>query len=103
MAVPSQEPPPNRGRGYCSDTESLLLIGSMLRYYVGGGVELIVIIFLQISLKPRSGVLGQLVIFDFETFYLSRALSIHVLSEAERRLMVNMNMGAAQRSRPAKP
>jgi hypothetical protein len=58
-------------------------------------------VHVKICLKPRSGVLGQLVIFDFGTFYLARGLSIHVLNEAERRLM--MNMGAPRRQRPTKP
>lgn len=57
--------------------------------------------FLQISLKPRSGVLGQLVIFDFGSFRLARGLSIHVLNETERKLV--MNMGQPRRQRPAKP
>ena len=56
---------------------------------------------LQISLKPRSGVLGQLVIFDFGTFYLARGLSIHVLNEGERKLVIDV--GTPRRARPAKP
>lgn len=59
------------------------------------------LISLQISLKPRSGVLGQLVIFDFGSFYLARGLNIHVLNEAERKLVINM--GRSHSQRPAKP
>ena len=50
----------------------------------------VIILYFQISLKPRTGILGQVIIFNFEEFYLVRGLSIQVLNEAERRLVINM-------------
>ena len=58
--------------------------------------------WLQISLKPRSGVLGQLVVFDFGSCYLVRGLSVHVLNEVEKKQMVNIGY-SQQNLRPAKP
>ena len=38
-------------------------------------------------LKPQVGVSGQLVIFDFGSFYMLRCLAVHVVSEHDRRLL----------------
>ena len=41
----------------------------------------------QVSVTPRSGTLGQLVLFDFGSFHLVQALMVHVLSEQETKLL----------------
>ena len=56
----------------------------------------------QVSLKPRSGVLGQLVVFDFGNVCLVRGLSVHVLNEMERGQMVGIGQ-PREAFRPAKP
>ena len=40
----------------------------------------------QVKLIPRSGLLGQLIVFDFESFLMVRGLAVHVLTEQELRL-----------------
>ena len=53
------------------------------------------------KLVPRSGLLGQLVVFDFESFLMVRGLSVHVLTEQELRLSELSE--TRDKSRPPKP
>ena len=46
-------------------------------------------LFTQIGLKPRTGLLGQIVLFDFGSFYMLRCLSIHVINEQDRRTLTS--------------
>ena len=55
----------------------------------------------QISLKPRSGILGQLVVFDFGAFQLVRGLCVHVLKEHEASLL--QNAGTPRQRKLEKP
>ena len=55
---------------------------------------------IQVSLSPRPGVLGQLVLFDFSSFYLVRCITVHVISEQEDR-MIKMSADTV-RKRPEK-
>ena len=41
----------------------------------------------QVTLVPRSGLLGQLVVFDFGSFIMIRGLAVHVLTEQESRML----------------
>lgn len=41
----------------------------------------------QVTLVPRSGLLGQLVAFDFGGFTMVRGLAVHVLTEQEVRIL----------------
>ena len=54
----------------------------------------------QVTLTPRPGVLGQLVLFDFSDFYLVRCITVHVVSEQEDR-MIKMAANTAKK-RPEK-
>lgn len=54
----------------------------------------------QVTLTPRPGVLGQLVLFNFSSFYLVRCITVHVVSEQEDR-MIKMAANAS-RKRPEK-
>ena len=47
-------------------------------------------IFSQIVFKPRSGVLGQSVLFNFGTFYMMRCLCVHVVNEQDRRTLLHV-------------
>ena len=57
---------------------------------------------LQISFKPRSGVLGQMVIFDFGNFYMIRYLCVHVINEQDRRLLSSNTQRQNKNNRPDK-
>ena len=50
----------------------------------------------QVTLTPRPGVLGQLVLFDFSDFYLVRCITVHVVGEQEDR-MIKMAANTARK------
>ena len=56
----------------------------------------------QIVFKPRSGVLGQMVIFDFGNFYMIRYLCVHVINEQDKRLLAPSTQRKFN-NRPEKP
>ena len=66
-------------------------------------VFLIVSFFSQIVFKPRSGVLGQSVLFNFGTFYMMRCLCVHVVNEQDRRTLLHVPISQKKiGSRPVK-
>ena len=48
-----------------------------------------------------SGILGQLVLFDFGLFYMARELTAHVLNDQEARLLQHSQLTKARK--PQKP
>ena len=52
--------------------------------------------YTQVTLTPRPGVLGQLVLFDFSDFYLVRCITVHVVGEQEDR-MIKMAANTARK------
>ena len=53
---------------------------------------------IQLTAMPQSGILGQLVLFDFGTFHIVRGLTMYVLNDQEARLLQ-----ISQSTRPKKP
>jgi len=53
---------------------------------------------IQLTVTPRSGILGQLALFDFGAFHMVRGLTVHVLNDQEARLLQ-----ISQSTRPKKP
>ena len=47
----------------------------------------ILFVRLQVAFRPRYGLLGQVVLFNFSTFQMVRCLSAHVVNEQEARLL----------------
>ena len=56
---------------------------------------------MQVTVMPRSGILGQLVLFDFGPFYMARGLTVHVLNDQEARLLQHSQSTKAKK--PQKP
>ena len=56
---------------------------------------------LQLTVTPRSGILGQLVLFDFGSFHMVRGLTVHVLNDQEARLLQHSQSTKAKK--PQKP
>lgn len=52
--------------------------------------------------KPRSGVLGQMIIFDFGNFYMARYLCVHVINEQDKRLLASTTQRRPN-NKPDKP
>jgi len=44
-------------------------------------------VHVKLTAMPRSGIIGQLVLFDFGTFHIVRGLTVYVLNDQEARLL----------------